>query len=272
MILKLKNFFFKDIRVLQIVLMLSLLGIGVFIRDFSIHLEQILLTFISGILTQILWIRFLNISERGILSAIISCTGLSLLLRSDTIWVHPLIAFIIISSKFLIRYQGKHIFNPAMFGVILGITLFPGNWVSPGQWGTDLTISIWLIIFGFFVASRATVSLVSISFFLAYSSFILIRVLYFGYDLKVFFHQMNSGSLLLFTFFMITDPRTLPNQEYVKIFHAVLVAFLAFVWQYYFFKQVGLIWSLFFCSLLVPIWDTLFPKTYFDWKSKPEYQ
>ena len=142
------EFIRSDVRILQIFLMGTLLSIGVFFRDFSILPLQIGLTFLAGILTQFLWMRILKI-EIPYFSTIITCLGLSLLLRSDYIWVHPLISFTVNSSKFIIRVRGKHIFNPAMLGVILGISFLPGTWVSPGQWGYELTVGIWLIAFGF---------------------------------------------------------------------------------------------------------------------------
>jgi hypothetical protein len=40
--------------------------------------------------------------------------------------------------RFVIRINGKHLYNPANLGVIVGLTLLPGAWISPGQWGNDL--------------------------------------------------------------------------------------------------------------------------------------
>jgi Na+-transporting NADH:ubiquinone oxidoreductase subunit NqrB len=124
-----------DARLYQIAFQAVLLTVGVLVRDFALDPRQMLLTFAAGLVTQWLWLKALDLEHKGALSALITCFGLSLLLRSDTLWVHPLAAVIAISAKFLLRVNGKHVFNPANLGVIVALVLLPGAWVSPGQWG-----------------------------------------------------------------------------------------------------------------------------------------
>ncbi|MBP7284446.1 MAG: RnfABCDGE type electron transport complex subunit D [Leptospiraceae bacterium] len=260
------EFIRSDVRILQIFLMGTLLSIGVFFRDFSILPLQIGLTFLAGILTQFLWMRILKI-EIPYFSTIITCLGLSLLLRSDYIWVHPLISFTVNSSKFIIRVRGKHIFNPAMLGVILGISFLPGTWVSPGQWGYELTVGIWLIAFGFIVSGRARISEISYAFLFFYFSLLAYRIINFGYRWDVLFHQLQNGALILFAFFMITDPKTIPNHKIARILHALLVACVAYAWAFQYFKTNNLIWALFLCSPVVILWDLLFKEKKYEWGS-----
>jgi Na+-transporting NADH:ubiquinone oxidoreductase subunit NqrB len=254
----------SDVRLLQIFLMGTLLGIGVFFRDFSIHPFQIALTFLSGILTQLIWMRILKI-DISFLSTVISCFGMSLLIRSDSFWVHPLIAFLVISSKYTIRIRRKHLFNPAMLGVILGINLFPGTWISPGQWGFELTVGIWLLVFGFIVSGRARISEISYAFLFFYFSFLSYRILRFDYRWDVLFHQLQNGALILFTFFMITDPKTIPDHRAGRILHALLVAMIAYAWAFQFYKTNNLIWALFLTTPIVPLWDLIFKAEKYTW-------
>jgi Na+-transporting NADH:ubiquinone oxidoreductase subunit NqrB len=254
----------SDVRLLQIFLMGTLLGIGVFFRDFSIHPFQIALTFLSGILTQVIWMRILKI-DISFLSTVISCFGMSLLIRSDSFWVHPLIAFLVISSKYTIRIRGKHLFNPAMLGVILGINLFPGTWISPGQWGYELTVGIWVLVFGFIVSGRARISEISYAFLFFYFSFLSYRILKFDYRWDVLFHQLQNGALILFTFFMITDPKTIPDHRAGRILHALLVAMIAYAWAFQFYKTNNLIWALFLTTPIVPLWDLIFKAEKYTW-------
>ncbi|MCB1176450.1 MAG: RnfABCDGE type electron transport complex subunit D [Leptospiraceae bacterium] len=265
----LKSFLLKiwnsDIRILQLSLMGILLLTGVMIQDFSISYKQVVLTFISGFITQYFWIKWNKLNKNSIFSGLITCLGLSLLLRSDTYWVHPIIAFLTISSKFLIKYKKKHIFNPAMLGVVLGISIFPGTWISPGQWGDEIIIIFFLLLFGLLVSRRARIHDISFAFLFFYIGMVYIRIFYFGYEFSVFIHQISNGALILFSFFMITDPRTAPNHRKGRIFHAFFVALFTFIWQFYYFKQSGLIWALFFLSPLVPFWDVLFKAKIFQW-------
>jgi Na+-transporting NADH:ubiquinone oxidoreductase subunit NqrB len=242
----------------------TLLGLGVFVRDFSIQGLQIFLTFITGVSTHFLITQYLKINI-PYFSTLITCLGLSLLLRADSIWVHPLIVFLAISSKFFIRINQKHIFNPAMFGVILAINLLPGTWVSPGQWGYEISIGLWLIVFGFIVAGRAKISEISFAFLGFYFSFLLYRILKFEYSFEVFLHQIQNGAFILFTFFMITDPKTIPNHKMGRIVHAGCVAFIAYNWSFSFFKTNSFIWALFLCSPLVIFWDFLFRAEHYKW-------
>lgn len=260
------DFFCSDVRILQIILMGTLLLLGVVFRDFSIQLIQIMFTFTAGIFTQWIWRKILN-CELAYFSTLITCLGLSILIRSEFIWVHPALAVIVISSKFIIRIRSKHLFNPAMLGVILGINLFPNTWISPGQWGYELTLGIWIITFGFIVSGRAGISEISLAFLIFYFSLLAFRVIYFGYQWEVWFHQLQNGALILFTFFMITDPKTIPNHRIARILHAFIVAIVAYVWAFYFFKTNNLIWALFLCSPIVILWDLLFHEKKYEWKS-----
>jgi enediyne biosynthesis protein E5 len=256
-----------DIRLFQLFIMGSLLSVGAFYIDFSIKIEQVLLTLLSGLLTQFLFIKIYQLKDVGYFSVLITCMGLSLLLRSSYLWVHPLICFLAISTKFLLRYKGKHVFNPAMFGVIVGVNGLPATWISPGQWGHELAIVFWLLAAGLFVTSRAKTHIITISFLSFYMGLLAIRVLYMGYQFPVWLHQLENGSLILFAFFMITDPKTSPDHPTARIIHTFIVALIAFIWQYYFYWNSNLIYALFLSFPLVPLLDKFFVHEKFEWST-----
>lgn len=257
-----------DIRVWQLLIMASLLLSGVWLRDFSLYPAQIALTFTAGLITQWFFLRQFKLQQRGFLSAMITCFGLCLLLRSSTLWVHPVVVSLAMASKFLIRPQGAHLFNPANFGVVLGLIFFPHTWVTSGQWGADLTTALWLIAAGFFVTRNAHRLDITGYFLLFYGSlFLLIRIAWYGYPLAVFFHQFQNGALLLFAFFMISDPMTIPRHYKARIIHAALVSVFAYIWQYQFYGNQGIIWGLFLATPFVPLWNHLFPAPRYQWQS-----
>lgn len=255
-----------DPRVFQIVSLLTFLSIGAFARDFSISSSQIALTFLSGIATQCFFLKRLQLPHVGYLSAVITCFGISLLLRSDSLWIHPLAACLAISAKFLLRINHKHLFNPANFGVMIPVLLLPGSWVSSGQWGSDVALSFIFLAFGSWVISRAKVGTLSWVFLGSYLGiWALYRVFYLGYEWSVWMHQLNSGTLLLFSFFMISDPKTTPNHSLARIFYAVFIAFLAHLFQYYFYFTNGILLALLLASPLVPILDRVLSAAQFEW-------
>ena len=52
-------------------------------------------------------------------SPLITGLSLSLLLRADEPWLHALAGVIAIGSKFVLRIDGKHIWNPAGFAIVV---------------------------------------------------------------------------------------------------------------------------------------------------------
>jgi enediyne biosynthesis protein E5 len=255
----------RDARVFQIVFLALLLMTGVLLRDFAIQPLQVALTFGAGLAVQAFCLERLGLKHRGMLSAIVTCCGLSLLLRSDTLWVHPLAAAFAISSKFMLRVRGKHLYNPANLGVIAAITLLPGTWVSPGQWGNDLALAVWFLMLGTLVTQRARRLDVSWVFLGAFLGLVALRVLLLGQSWSIWWHQLGNGALLLFAFFMISDPMTIPNRCEARVAYAIMVAIGAIVWQYVLFRPNALIWSLFLLTPLVPLFDHLLPGAGFKW-------
>ena len=256
----------RDARLYQIAFLATLLTVGVWLRDFSLRPEQWLLTFASGITTQLVCVRLLDLKRVGMLSAIITCFGLSILLRADNLWVHPLAAALAISAKFWLRVNGKHLYNPANLGVIAALSLLPGAWVSPGQWGSDLALACWVVALGALVTRRARRWDVSWMFLACWLGLVLLRVTFLGQNWGVLFHQLQSGALLLFTFFMISDPMTIPNHQRARLLYAALVAAIAFLWQYVLFRPNALIWTLFLATPAVPLLDRLLPAPRFQWR------
>ncbi|HEY6393791.1 MAG TPA: RnfABCDGE type electron transport complex subunit D [Candidatus Binataceae bacterium] len=255
----------SDPRIFQITFLGLLLAAGVFLRDFSLHPAQVFFTLAAALSTQRLsWIANPPIS-RSYRSAIITSLSLVLLLRADNLIVHPLAAAAAISSKSLFRIRGKHLFNPATLGIVFAITCLPGTWVSPGQWGHDVAIAGWLVVLGTTVAHRAHRNDLSFAFLALYLGAIALRVIYLGQLWPVWTHQLTNGAILLFAFFMISDPMTSPNSRRGRIAHAATVAAIAFGWQFHFFSTNGLIWALFFAAPAVPLWDAIWPAPKFAW-------
>ncbi len=256
-----------DPRLYQIAFQATLLCIGVVARDFTLRWEQMALAFAAGLATQVLWTRHLGLQRVGVLSAVITCFGLSLLLRADSLWVHPLAACLALSAKFVVRIDGKHLFNPANLGVVIGIGLLPGAWVSPGQWGNDLAYAVWFVALGAIVTQRARRWDISWIFLACWLGLVALRVIWLGQSWNIWLHQLGSGALLLFAFFMISDPMTIPNRNTGRAIYALLVALIAFFWQFVLFKPNALMWALFLATPLVPLLDRWLPGSRFAWRA-----
>jgi Na+-translocating ferredoxin:NAD+ oxidoreductase RnfD subunit len=173
-----------------------------------------------------------------------------------------------ISSKFLVRFRGKHLFNPANLGLGAAMLITSHAWCSPSQWGESTVALAWFAALGCAVVHRAFRGDVSLAFLVSWISLRAGRVLYLGQKLPVLAHQLSVGSLIIFTFFMISDPKTTPSHRLARVLYAACVAGLGLFIQYGLWKQNALIWSLLLCSPLVPLFDAVFKAKRFAWPER----
>lgn len=247
----------------------GLLLFGALARDFALGWEQAALCFAGALAAQWLWPRLLGLRDVGYLSAVVTGIGLSVLVRADSPWVHPLVAFLAISAKFVVRLDGKHLFNPANLGVMIAVLALPGAWLSPGQWGSDMVAGLWFVALGITVTLSARRFDIAWAFLACYGALLVGRVLWLDQRWAVLANQLSSGGLLLFTFFMITDPMTTPDDRRMRWLYAALVAGLAFVWQFVWYRNGGPVWALFLLAPLVPVLDRLVPAARHQWRPSP---
>jgi Na+-transporting NADH:ubiquinone oxidoreductase subunit NqrB len=259
-----------DARWLQIGAVGGLLLFGALLRDFALSWPQVVLCFAAACATQALWIRALGLKGVGYLSAIVTAIGLSVLVRADSLWVHPVVAALALSAKFVVRVGNKHVYNPANLGVMIAVLFLPGAWLSPGQWGSDMVAALWFVALGITVTLSARRFDIAWAFLACYGALLVGRVLYLDQRWAVLANQLSSGGLLLFTFFMITDPMTTPNDRRMRWLYAALVAALAFVWQFVWYRNGGPVWALFLLSPLVPLLDWLMPGAKHQWRPPVE--
>ena len=67
---------------------------------------------------------------------------------------------------------------------------------------------------------------IAIFFLVAHATLLLVRAVWLSDPLAIPLHQLPSGSLLIFSFFMISDPRTTPDSRLGRFMFAVAVALL----------------------------------------------
>jgi Na+-transporting NADH:ubiquinone oxidoreductase subunit NqrB len=199
-------------------------------------------------------------------SSFISGLSLCLLLRTNSLLLVIVAAFITIAGKFTLRLSEKHIFNPTNFGLVTMMLLTDRVWVSPGQWGNAALLGFLIACLGGLVVNRAARSDVTFVFLGFYISFLFIRALWLDDPLSIPFHQIQNGAFLIFSFFMISDPKTTPNSRAGRILFAFFVAAGAFIIHFVLYRTNGLLWSLVFFSIFVPLIDGLLPGNRYEWE------
>jgi Na+-transporting NADH:ubiquinone oxidoreductase subunit NqrB len=261
---------FTDPRDYQIVFLAAFLGLGITTRDWSVRPELILVLIITCCLTQLVLTILFKPAENPLLSlksALITSLGLSLLLRADRVSTMILAAVLAIASKFIFTNGNKHWFNPANFGIITALVLTPDAWISPGQWGDDWWYLMLFAGFGGIVLKRVGRWDTSLAFLSTYAALEIGRNIWLGWTWDVSLHKLMSGSLLLFTLFMITDPRSIPNDRSARIVWAVSIAGLAFILRNYFYINEAIFIALFAISPLTILLDRIRTASQFNWYS-----
>jgi hypothetical protein len=264
-----------DPRLCQIAVLASLLTYGVGWLDFGITPVQIAVLLATALATQAAGDIVTGHAGRegsrlpriNVKSALISGLSLCLLLRTNRLDLDAVAAIVTIGAKFVIRFRGKHIFNPTNGGLVAMLLLTDQVWVSPGQWGAPAAFAFLMASLGALVVNRAARSDVTYAFIASYCALLFGRSLYLGEPLAIPFHRLESGALLLFTFFMISDPKTTPDSRAGRVLFAALVAFGAWYVQFRLFRTNGLLWSLAAWSMAVPVIDWMLPGSRYEWSA-----
>jgi len=253
-----------DPRLYQIGALTLLLLYGIFALNFDITLLRAALLVATAIGTQALFARMNGVAFDP-RSAAISGLSLSLLLRSESMILLLAGAVIAIASKFVVRIHGKHVFNPTNIAIVVLMLASKHVWVSPGQWGNVAFFGFLIACIGGLVVNRAARSDVTYAFIVAWSALVIGRSLWVGEPLAIPIHRLENGALLLFTFFMISDPKTTPDSRAGRILFAALVAFGGWYVNYRLFRTNGILWSLAAAALVVPLIDVLLPAARYQW-------
>ncbi|WP_310419453.1 MULTISPECIES: RnfABCDGE type electron transport complex subunit D [unclassified Chamaesiphon] len=260
---------FADPRDYQICFLATFLGLGLMTRDWSVRPELIVSVLVSCGVTQLVLTSLFKPTENSVLalkSALITGLGLSLLLRADRVSTMILAGSLAIASKFIFTTADKHWFNPANFGIIIALIFTPNAWVSPGQWGADWWYLLLFIGLGGIVLQRVGRWDTSVAFLGSYTLLEVARNIWLGWTWDVSLHKLMSGSLLLFTLFMITDPRSIPNARSARIVWAIAIALLAFILRNYFYINEAIFIALFTLSPLTILFDKYWVAPQFTWQ------
>jgi len=254
-----------DPRLYQIAVLSGLLVYGLLALDFEIGIAQALVLLGTALATQYAGTRICRLPAFDPRSALISGLSLCLLLRTSSLGLAAAAAVAAVGSKFVLRIGGKHVWNPTNFGIVLAIVLTGRVWVSPGQWGNAALLGFLLACLGGLVVNRAARADVTYAFLGAYLAIVFGRALWLGQPAAIPLHQLASGALLVFTFFMISDPKTTPDSRAGRVVFAALVAALAGFITFVLYRPNGPLFALALAAPAVPLLDRLLPGDRYAW-------
>src|SRR6266850_1801138 len=258
-----------DPRLFQIATLGRLLGYGVVWLGLDVDPWTAAIVLATVLAAQLVGTRVTGRGRFDPRSALISGLSLCLLLRTSSPGLAVLTAGLAIASKFLVRVGDKHVFNPTNVALVAMLLVSGQVWVSPGQWGSTAVFAFLLASAGGLVVNRAARADVTWAFLATHAALLVGRTLWLGDPLEIPLHRLANGALVLFAFFMISDPRTTPDSRPGRVLFAVLVALGAYAVQFKLFRTNGLLWSLAVCSLLVPLIDRVLPGSRYQWRRSP---
>ena len=259
--------FWSDARHYQIAALATLLIYNIGWLDFGARPLNSALAIVSALATQAVCTWWFKLPAFDPRSPLITGLSLSLLLRADDPWLHALAGVIAISSKFVFRIDGKHIWNPAGFAIVVLLFTSNGVWISPGAWGSTVWFAALLAFFAILVLHAARRSDIAIFFLLTHAALLFARAWWLGDPLAIPIHQMQSGALLIFAFFMISDPRTSPDSRLGRFIFAASVAVLAHYMTFFMQMRPALYVALIALSPLILLIDRILPAQRFTWKA-----
>jgi hypothetical protein len=163
----------------------------------------------TAIVAELVFCRIFRGYWRNISSAYTSGISVGILIRSPFYWPYVLASLLTISSKYILTYRGRHIWNPSNFGVC--IILFFGSFgasVLSVQWGNNLWAMIVIWIIGSYSIYQIKRFHICATYVASFVTFSWVRSLVLDSPFLVEVAPLTGPMYQLFVFFMITDPKT----------------------------------------------------------------
>jgi hypothetical protein len=220
-----KRFFSFDNRFLAPLLITSILLVGDLTFGMLESWTNTLLAIGTAIVMELMLARVMTGKWPHLASAYISGISVGILIRSPFLWPFALCAALSIMSKYVLRWKGRHLWNPSNFGVSAMLFLYPAAVASLSiQWGNSLwpmaiiwtlgSIIIWRL-------RRFHLCLTYVSCFLLFS---FLRSQLTGDPWAASVAPLTGPMYQLFVFFMITDPKTTVSTRWGQCIVAAMVA------------------------------------------------
>jgi enediyne biosynthesis protein E5 len=142
-------------------------------------------------------------------SAYITGISVGILTRSPFYWPYVFISFISIASKYVLRLDGRHLWNPSNFGLSAVLFLAPAT-VSllSIQWGNNIWPMVVIWILGTAIVWKVGRLHISATYVASFLAFSVVRSLVSGTPWLATVAPITGPMYQLFIFFMVTDPKT----------------------------------------------------------------
>jgi enediyne biosynthesis protein E5 len=158
-------------------------------------------------------------------SAYVSGISVGILVRSPAMWPYALGSMLSITSKYVLRVKGRHLWNPSNFGICVMLLVASDTVASLSiQWGNYLPPMMIVWMLGSLIIWQAKRLHICMTYVIAFVLLAYIRSWITGHPFLAEVAPITGPMYQLFIFFMITDPKTTVQTTWGQCVVAFLVA------------------------------------------------
>ncbi len=195
--------------------------------------ERTLLAIATSIATELVLGRIFLGKWVNLASAYISGISVGILLRSPDFWPYAVAAALAISSKYVLRFRGRHLWNPSNFGISVVLFLLPASVAMLSiQWGNNLASMAVIWVLGSIIIWRVRRFHISATYAISFLVLALIRSWILHQPWLAEVSPITGPEYQLFIFFMITDPKTTVRSKKGQCLVAFCVAFVEMFFRF----------------------------------------
>jgi Na+-translocating ferredoxin:NAD+ oxidoreductase RnfD subunit len=214
-----------DQRYLAPVLVTLVLVVGQVTTGFLESWSRTFLAIATAILTELVLSRLFAGKWPHVASAYISGISVGMLIRSPELWPYALCSAIAITSKYVLRLDGRHLWNPSNLGIVAMLVLASDSVAALSvQWGNDLLPMVVVWAFGVVIIHRLGRFHVTATYVASFLALSLVRAAVTGHPWVAEVAPLTGPMYQLYVFFMITDPKTTVRPRWGQCLVAFLVA------------------------------------------------
>jgi len=198
-----------DKRYLAPFLVTVVLVVGQLTFGFLESWSRTALAILTAIATELVLTRLFTGAWPHLASSYISGISVGMLIRSPAFWPYALCSAISITSKYVLRVDGRHIWNPSNFGIVAMLVLAADTVASLSvQWGNTLLPMLVVWAFGSVIIHSLGRLHITATYVASFVGFAFVRAVVTGHPFLSEVAPITGPMYQLYIFFMITDPKT----------------------------------------------------------------
>lgn len=195
--------------------------------------ERTLLAIATSIGTELILGRIFLGKWLNVASAYITGISVGILVRSPAFWPFAVAAALAITSKYVLRYRNRHLWNPSNFGISVVLFLLPASVAMLSiQWGNNMASMVVIWVLGTVIIWRLHRFHISATYVLSFLVLAVVRSWIIHEPWLSEVSPITGPEYQLFIFFMITDPKTTVRSKKGQCVVVFLVALLEMFFRF----------------------------------------